>query len=34
MEHLDVYVVYSSNDGKGPRVTRVVELVGFRDGIT
>ena len=34
LEHLIVYDVYSSNDGKGPRVTRFVELVVFQDGIT
>ena len=34
LEHLIVYVVYSSNDGKRPHVTRFIELVAFRDGIT
>ena len=34
LEHLIVYVVCSSNDGKGPCVTRFVKLVVFLDGIT
>jgi hypothetical protein len=31
-QHLIVYVVYLSNNGKGPHVTRFVELLALRDG--